>query len=488
MADTEVAKAAQLAELGTSGLRGWSGIIDEEFLPALRGRRGMRALRDMSDSDPTIGAALTAITLTLRAASWTFEANPMAAKSAGEAEADFAASLFDDMSHTWEDFVAEALSMMVYGWAYHEIVLKRRVGPLESAPERRSKYTDGRIGVRKLAPRPQDTLARWDLQDDGGVSGMFQADFANLKNSSVEVLIPIERALLFRTTSRKNNPEGHSVLRNAYRPHFFYRRIQEMEGIGIERELAGVPVVRVPANVLTDATHAAAKAEFVKLGRDLKLNEHGSVVIPSDPWKGEDGSFSAIPKYTVELIRASGGRAIDTMAVKTGYQRDMARAFLADFLMLGTDKGAYNLSESKTSLFMKTCEALLAQIAAPLNRFLLPRIWDYNGLDRGLLPTAKPGRLAPQSMNEVGKFLVDLSNAGEVPFPDPVLSDYIRDEVGFPRKSEEGMALQDQEAQAAADAAAAAASLANAQSTNSGGDPANPQDAPPTDQGEQKVP
>jgi len=31
-------------------------------------------------------------------------------------------------SHTWEDFVVEALSMLGYGFAPHEIVYKRRLG------------------------------------------------------------------------------------------------------------------------------------------------------------------------------------------------------------------------------------------------------------------------------------------------------------------------------------------------------------------------
>ena len=58
--------------------------------------------------------------------------------------------------------------------------------------------------------------------------------------------IPMSKALLFRTKSRKNNPEGRSILRNAYRSWYFKRRIQEIEGIGIERDLAGLPVMHGP--------------------------------------------------------------------------------------------------------------------------------------------------------------------------------------------------------------------------------------------------
>jgi hypothetical protein len=36
----------------------------------------------------------------------------------------------DDMSHTWDDMISEILTMLVYGWSWHEIVYKKRVGPV----------------------------------------------------------------------------------------------------------------------------------------------------------------------------------------------------------------------------------------------------------------------------------------------------------------------------------------------------------------------
>lgn len=38
-------------------------------------------------------------------------------------------------------------------------------------------------------------------------------------------------------------------MRNAYRSWYFKRRIQEVEGIGIERDLAGLPVMYAPADL-----------------------------------------------------------------------------------------------------------------------------------------------------------------------------------------------------------------------------------------------
>lgn len=109
----------------------------------------------------------------------------------------------------------------------------------------RSKYADGLIGWRKLPIRAQETLYQWEYDDEDNLKGMTQMPPPSYNLYT----IPIEKALLFRTKSRKDNPEGRSILRNAYRSWYFKRRIQEVEGIGIERDLAGLPVIYGPSDL-----------------------------------------------------------------------------------------------------------------------------------------------------------------------------------------------------------------------------------------------
>lgn len=434
------------SEIGVAGLKTTSGYVYEEFLPELSGERGRRTLRMMSENDPTIGAALLAVGLVLRAVKWTAQPQKKIAKDEEEtdeakADREFAESLLSDMSHSWEDFLAEALTMMVYGWSYFEIVIKRRVGPDETDPTKRSAHSDGLIGIRKLAPRAQDSLSKWEMDEDGGIAGMWQY----LWPKAGEALLPIGRSLLFRTTSRKNNPEGVSIIRNAYRAWYFYTKIQESESIGIERELAGLPVVRIPTATLvgTDPVSQTSRALYEKIAKDVKFNEQGGLVIPSDTFPNPDGSPSSIRVVEIELLSSGGSRAIDTDKVKTGYQRDMARSVLADFLMLGTDKGAYNLSESKTDLFLKACETFINAIAAVLNRHMLPRIWRLNGKDIATMPIYVPGRLTPVDLVGIADFLQKLGAAGATIFPDEELEDYLREEAELPPKSPEAKAEQD---------------------------------------------
>ena len=41
---------------------------------------------------------------------------------ADEADVDFLEGVLEDMSHSWADFISEVLSMLPYGWSFHEIV------------------------------------------------------------------------------------------------------------------------------------------------------------------------------------------------------------------------------------------------------------------------------------------------------------------------------------------------------------------------------
>ena len=57
-------------ELGVTGLKRTAGYVDEEFLAALKGRKGVQVYREMGDNDPIAGALLFAITQLIRGVDW----------------------------------------------------------------------------------------------------------------------------------------------------------------------------------------------------------------------------------------------------------------------------------------------------------------------------------------------------------------------------------------------------------------------------------
>ncbi len=421
-------------ELGVAGAKIANGYVFEEFLPQLQLEQGRKIYREMRDNDSTVSSILFAVEMILKAVNWTVEEN---SDTKGSTEAADSAmflegALFDDMSHTWDDFISEVLSMLTFGWEYTEVVYKRRLGPDQLDPTKRSIYNDGAIGIRKLANRAQETLDRWNIDEHGGVKGLWQ----NPPFGGQVRYIPIEKAILFRPRPNKGSPEGRSALRGAYRSWYFLKQIQEIEAIGIERELNGLPVVRLPNEILksTNAVDITTKAEYIKMARDVKFNEQGGILIPSDTYFNADGTRSNIPVVEFTLVSSTGTRAINTSEVIARYQRDIARTFLADFLLLGSDSGSYALSKDKSNLFVRSLSGWVESIAEALNRHLVPKLWKYNNFDPNYMPFLRPGRIVDADLTELGNYVKNLAGSGAALFPDDDLENELRDAADLPEK------------------------------------------------------
>lgn len=409
--------AKKLSQTEAKGILGVSGdnthngqIRSDEFLTELRGKKAIRKYREMRDNDSTIGAVMYATEQVLRDVD--LKVAPANDSPEAKREADFVKSVLDDMDHTLDDHVAEALSCLSYGFAWFEVVYKRRVGPTERNDKKRSKYTDGRMGVRKIAMRAPWTVSRFDVdQKTGDVLGVYQEGSYAGSNKHY---IPARKSLYYRTTSLNGDPSGRSILRNAYTSYEYLNNLQAIEAIAVERELAGIPVARIPSEYLSaDATpsQAAFRQNLEQILRDVKFNEQGYIITPSDTYPDKDGSPTNIKLVDVELMSSSGNRNIDIDPIVRRYQHDIARSVLSEFLMLGSQGGSYALSKSKTDLFLRALESYVQQIVDVLNKQLVERLWELNGLDYSLMPTIKAGDVAPHDLREIAGFLRNLNGA-----------------------------------------------------------------------------
>ena len=399
------------ATLGVAGENTNHGNIRaDEFLPELRGKKAIRKFREMRDNDSTIGAVMYATEQVLRDVD--LKVFPCNDSDAAKKEAEYVQSVLADMDHSLDDHIAEALSCLSYGFAWFEVVYKRRVGPTQTSDKKRSKYSDGRMGVRKIAMRAPWTVSRFAVdQKTGDIKGIYQD---NGYAGGAKHYIPTRKSLYYRTTSLNGDPSGRSILRNAYTSYEYLNSLQAIEAIAVERELAGIPVARIPSEYLSsDATPAQAGfvANLQDILRDVKFNEQGYIITPSDTYPDKDGSPTNIRLVDVELMSSSGSRNIDIDPIVRRYQHDIARSVLSEFLMLGSQGGSYALSKSKTDLFLRALESYVQQIVDVLNKQLVERLWELNGLDYSLMPTIKAGDVAPHDLREIAGFLRNLNGA-----------------------------------------------------------------------------
>jgi|TARA_R110000765_G_scaffold90764_2_gene172547 hypothetical protein len=396
--------------LGVAGDNTHNGQIRaDEFLRELRGSKAIKKYREMRDNDATIGAVMYSVEQILRDVELTVK--PVDDTPAAKVEADFVTSVLDDMDHTLDDHVSEALSYLSYGFGWFEVIYKRRVGPTERSDKKHSKYTDGRLGVKKIAARAPWTINKFDVdQKTGEVLGIEQSvGLMNGRN-----YIPVNKSIYYRTTTLNGDPSGRSILRNAYTSYEYLNNLQSIEAIAVERELAGIPVARIPAEYLSNDASAAQTGfvrELQQILRDVKFNEQGYIVLPSDTYPDKDGAPSTTRLVDIELMASNGKRNIEIGPMITRYQHDIARSVLSEFLLLGTSGGSYALSKSKTDLFLRALESYIQAIVDVLNKQLVERLWELNGLNYDLMPTIESGDVAPHDLKEVSSFLRNLNGA-----------------------------------------------------------------------------
>lgn len=401
------------SEIGTTGLRQWGGFVLEEWMHQLAGRRAAWFYREMMDNSPVVGAILFAIEWLARGVDYWVEGDDSEA-------AEFVESCMHDMSHTWGDFASEALSMLPYGWAFHEITYKRRNGP-QDEPIRSfdpgqenagpytsednshpagSEYDDGKIGWRKLPVRAQETLLRWHFDGYSGIQAMEQIDWHGGNH-----VIPIQKALLFRARPRRNNPEGYSVLRTAATSYTYLKNVQSIEAIGIERDLAGVPIATPPDGIdLFSPGNAQLLARVQEMVTSLRRDEYEGIVMPSADWK-------------LELLSAGGSRLIDTDEVIRRYEQRIATSMLADFVLVGQDAiGSYAMVDIKSDLFGVALDGVLDLFCSVMNRHAIPRLLKLNGMDVTDSPKICHSSAGRVDLQRVGQFLQQISLAG-APIP-----------------------------------------------------------------------
>jgi len=303
--------------------------------------------------------------------------------------------------------LTQALSMLEHGWSLLEVVYKRRRGDVRD-PTARSRYTDGRLGWRKFEIRCQESLDRWEFQGSD-VLAMWQRPAPTYQL----IRIPLEKAVLCRTTDAKGSPEGRSLLRNCVMAWKFVKRIQEIEGIGIERDLAGLPVAWVPPQVLSSSATGdalAAQTAMKTLVSNIRRDEQEGVLMPL----AYDAAGNRL--YDLTLLSTAGSRQFDTGAVVQRYETRMAQALLADFIMLGHEKvGSFSLSSDKTDLFGIAIKSYLDDgILEPFNRYEIPRLLRLNGM-RGAVRLVS-GDIEKPDLAKLGTYLTALATAG-VPLP-----------------------------------------------------------------------
>lgn len=463
MADDITPEQVPYLDLGISGLARYGGVsrVYEEFLRELQGPAGMKLYREQANNCPVTGAILFAAQHLARGT--TARIDPANRKGANPQDAlrvadRVSGALFDDLDTTWPDTLSEILSMLTFGWALMEVSWKRCAGleprnsnpaagllppplggpngegppPPEFVP---SKFDDGWMTWKSWGLRAQETLFMWEWDDQSRATVMQQMAPPDFRVRR----IPIKKCLHFRTQVAKQNPEGVSLLRHSMTSYLQKKNIQWVEGVGVERDLAGYPVFQVkepdpqkrwvPPDIWNpnDANAVRVLAQLKTMARSVKRDDQEGMVLP---WW-----------IDFKLTSAGGARRqFDTNQIIERYEQRIMMSLLADFIMLGHDSvGSKALSEDKSSLFTQALGSILNIVASVINRFAIPELLRFNGVAPELAPTLVFGDVEDVTLKELGEYVANLSKAGMPLFPDGDLENHLRDAANLPNTDPNGM-------------------------------------------------
>lgn len=421
------AAAVSFSEYGIGGFEFSGDYVINDFIPQLLWPQAGKVYEEMSKNDPTIGAILFMAKQLVRRSKWTVIPNGASARH--KEAADFIESCMNDMEQSWNEFIGDVLSMMTYGWSYHEVVYKLRKGNTK-VKSMHSRYNDGRIGWRKIASRSQRTCYGWDInQETGEILALKQQAAPDYQLRQ----IPIDKAIHFKTENDYGSPYGRSLLRNTYRPWFFKKRIEEIEGIGIERDLAGLPLLTPPEGVNIwdpeDPDMIKLKNASERLVKSIRRDQSEGVVVPAG--------------WELKLLSTGSRRQFDTNMVLNRYDQRIAITMLADIVMLGADKvGSFALADVKKSLLSAALETLLSSIADAINRQEIPRLMELNGfMDLEEFPLLKPDEVETPDIAQLADLIDKMANAG-MDVKDPQLEEFLRKIASLPATDPEVLEMK----------------------------------------------
>lgn len=422
-------------EYGVSGLTRFGGNVQEDYLQPWKSLDRMVPLvKEMLDY-PIIAATMFAIEMAIRGATW--NVTPAGSEKADEDAAAFLDTCMGDMSHTWDDHIAQALSFVPYGFAPFEVIYKKRLGP-DKDPA--SAFDDGLLGWRKFAFRSQDTLTpgnEWLFDENGGVQGMNQSAPPDWQPKS----IPIEKMLLYRTSAAKNNPQGRSMLRGAYLSWYMAKNFQEIEGIAGERLGNGLPVLYLGEG--TRLSGANSDLDFAKqLVRDVRMDDQMGVVIPH-PKMTADGKG-----VLFELVGPTGGEGVSYKDAIDRYNQQIAQVVLAQFIFFGlSERGTQALAVRTTDFFTQAISGWLEAMAETLNLFAIPRLFRLNAGEFGGITGFPRIAVGPIGQVDVQKLMqaINIAVNTQLLKPSPADEAHLRQLLELP-EMEEAQESADQEA------------------------------------------
>ena len=416
-----------LVDFGITGLQRHGRLIDNERDLRLRGKKKALKYEEMLDNSGPLGGAILLMRALLSRVHLHFEA-PEGGLPEATPIAEFYQSCLADLDTPWVGIRSEIFSCIQHGFALFEPLYKIRGGESRE-PLLNSRFNDGRIGWRDFEPRAQTSIDEW-VWAGNNVVGVYQM----VPGEPGRPYLPMTKALNFVVNGdAKRNPEGRSFLRSAVRPYQLRVAGEEIEAIGLERNLDGLPYALVPPSILSPGASEAERQtlrNIQKMVTGVRRDDKQGVVFPAK----EISRAGVVEKTGYEFgILATGVDPSKADPVLRRYRSDEMTALLSEFLLLGSESsGSWALHDSSTRLLGHALGFVLLMVVETFNQVEVPRLARINGFPTQLLPEMRHGDIESADLQKVADYVDKLMKNGAL-HGDGKLEGWLRAQAGMPQ-------------------------------------------------------
>lgn len=407
-------------EIGNSGLnlKGVSGKVADDISKLWKGKNKKDFISEMKSNDAYCSAWINAKNAIALKPDWIIEPSDLENDKSKEYAQLIKNMLFKDMATSFNSFILNSATMAEYGFALCEIVFKKRLGKTDN-PMTSSIYNDGLFGIAKLSPRWQNSIKKWDIDNNGNINKVYQKS----ENDFGEIAIPYNKVLHFVMNGYNGNPEGESVLRGTFMSYYYKKNIERIQRETFERGFSGILDIQVPARYMSNRNTTAEAIEvrnrLEAFMKNVKQGKEAGIIRP----------FSK--DFQIELIQGKTGTGLDPDRMIERYNTEIVMCLLSDSFM-GQSKvyQSKDGSGAKTKLYKSFIGIILDEIKEQVNKKLIPMIFEINNLDTELMPTLEYGNLDDLDLQAMSWFIQSVAkNSGPLITPTYELNNYLLDKL-----------------------------------------------------------
>lgn len=364
--------AAPRTEKGyVQGLGGWLtwGTANDQFEtnPECTWPNSVFTYDRMAREDARVASVLRALGLPIRRTAWRIDPNGARDEVVAHIALDLGLPVVGEDTNkptprtkgrfSWSEHLQQALTYQQYGHSiFEQVYTIDGTGP------------NARAHLAKLSPRPQSSIAYWNVDRDGSLISVQQWPAGTFSAPGILVLAPstmgdsidMERLVVYTRDANPGVWTGNSLLRPAFKHWKLKDELMRIEAAAARRHGIGVP--KITANEAESEDDDRMDA-LLKIASAYRGGETAGLALTF----GED--FDVV---------SPSGTPMDPRRAIEYHDHQIALVALAHFLNLDGKGGSYALASVQADTFVQSVQTVANEIRDTAQAHVVEDIVDIN--------------------------------------------------------------------------------------------------------------